>query len=190
MNRYEENYFEKFDLTVQKSALLVIDIQDKLSKAVYEKEVMEKNAAILVETASILDVPTIFTEQNPKGLGGTNKLILSKAKNPEVIGKMEFNGYTDELKEALEKTGRKHIIVCGMETHICVFQTVRALIQAGYDVSVTADAVSSRTLLNKQVGLGLIEKMGGIIVSAECVMFDLMKTFAHPDAKKLQMLIK
>lgn len=182
-------YLEKFDLTTENSLLLVIDIQDKMSVAMKDESIFKKNAAILVESATKLDIPVLFTEQYPKGLGPTSPELLSKANNPFIAEKSGFDALTDEIKSRLTPH-RYNIIICGIETHICVFQTARSLLKAGFNVIAATDAMSSRTSENKEIGLNMMISMGAVISSTETILFDWLKTSKHEKFKEIQALIK
>ncbi|HHW06177.1 MAG TPA: isochorismatase family protein [Clostridia bacterium] len=179
---------EKFTLNAAESLLLVIDIQDRLVAAMsHGAQVIEKTG-ILLQVAKKLNIPAIVTEQYPKGLGRTvAELPIQEAK---VFEKITFTGYTPEVAEALREANRKKIIVTGMETHVCVFQTVRDLLQHGYQVFVVEDAVCSRWKMNFKSGISLMAAMGAVITNTETVFFDLMKKAGTPEFKELSKLIK
>lgn len=170
--------------------LLVIDVQDKLSKAMFNEDLVKKNTKILVQAARILEIPTVFTEQYPKGLGNTNQEIFAEAKEPTVIEKVSFAAYDGELKEKLAELGKKHIIVAGIEAHICVMQTVLDLMMDGYEVTVVGDAAGSRSKENYKNGLEMMKDMKAVISNTEAVLFSLLKTSKHQNFKEVQALIK
>ncbi|NTW06133.1 MAG: isochorismatase family protein [Peptococcaceae bacterium] len=144
---------------------------------------------ILLETARTLTIPVLATEQYPRGLGTTIADILL---GPEIhpYEKLTFTGCTQEVIMALENIGRKKVIVAGMETHVCVFQTVRDLLSLGYQVFVVRDAVCSRSRENYLNGLALMKDMGAVITNSETVVFDLMKEAGTAEFKILSKLIK
>lgn len=179
---------DKFTLTAEDSLLLVIDIQERLVAAMkYGFQVIE-NTGVLLQVAKALAIPVIVTEQYPKGLGSTvPDLPIEGAK---VFDKITFTGYIPEVAEALKETGRKKVIVTGMETHVCVLQTVRDLLLDDFQVFVVEDAVCSRFKTNFRSGISLMAAMGAVITNTETVFFDLMKKAGTPEFKELSKLIK
>ena len=182
--RKKERLFLKRDNTV----ILVIDIQDKLSKAMFNEEQIKKNAKVLLELSNLYDIPVIFTEQNPNSLGTTNEELINIPKNKSVYPKMDFSGF-GEIQGELEKIGRKNIIVIGIETHICVYQTVRDLVLNGYNPTVLFDSCSSREKKNHKNALKLMDKMHTTIASIETVLFDIVSTAKDENFKSAQKLI-
>lgn len=168
--------------------ILVIDIQEKLLNAVFNKELVEKKSKTLVKAASLLELPIIVTEQYPQGLGES---IEGLKENAEIFTKTTFNALSDNcLLEKLAENERKQVLVLGIETHICVHQTVAALIEAGYDVTVVKDACGSRSEVEYQSGLACMKQNGAKIKTAEMVLFELLKGARHPQFKQIQGLIK
>lgn len=169
------------------SAILFIDIQEKLVQML-KKDKITKKAYILSEMANILGVEKIFTEQYPKGLGSTIDTI-SKKETDKVFEKTAFNALdTEGVYDALKE--KENIFVCGIETHICVYQTVKALIEKGFNVYVIKDACASRETDEFKAGINLMEKLGATITTTEIVLFELLKTSKHPQFKLVQALIK
>ena len=175
-------------LDQEKSLLLVIDIQEKLLNAVFNKESLEKKSKILAEACSILNIPILITEQYPQGLGET---IAAVKKNDNVFIKTAFNALEDEnLLNVLNASGKTQIIVMGIETHICVHQTVSALLNNGFDVIVASDACGSREKAEYDFALDYMSKCGAEIKTTEMILFEFLKTAKHPDFKAIQSLIK
>lgn len=181
---------EKYILNRDDCVLLVIDIQERLAKVMEDRDRVVKNTSILMETSKILNIPVIITEQYPKGLGPTLKEIMDIGDNVKVFEKNSFTAYIEEVKNELEALARKKIIISGMETHVCVLQTARDLILAGFDVHISSDGVSSRTPSNYENGLDLIKEMGGVINNTETIVFDLLKISGTPEFKSISKLIK
>ncbi len=170
------------------SLLLVIDVQEKLLNAVFNKEVLAKKAKTVVDVANILSLPIIVTEQYPKGLGETVNGIKNSAK---VFEKTAFNALSDSLLlNELKQSCRNQIIVFGIETHICVHQTVAALIDAGFDVTVVSDACGSRSEVEYKSALECMKQNGAKVKTTEMVLFELLKSAKHPNFKEIQSLIK
>jgi nicotinamidase-related amidase len=176
----------------KKALLLVVDVQEKLARAMPpETEArMEKNAGILIRAARRLGLPVIASEQYVKGLGPTVPAIRELLPAPP-IEKIAFScANAKEVASAVEGTGRRQVIAVGMESHVCVYQTVRDLASKGFDVFVPKDAIVSRTEENRQVGLDLCEKAGAVVTSTETVLFDLLGTAGTPEFKELSPLIR
>jgi hypothetical protein len=178
-------------LNQEDSILLIIDIQEKLLNAVFNQEIVGKNSEIISKSANILDLPIYITEQYPKGLGSTVGTIKEVVENGNYFEKISFNALFDiDLLSSLKKTGRRQVIVMGIETHICVHQTVDALIQNGFEVTVAADACGSRFENSHKAGLESIKDNGAKIKSTEMILFELLKSAKHPKFKEIQALIK
>jgi len=175
-----------------KALVLVIDVQEKLARAMPpEAEArMEKNAGILVKAARRLGLPVVASEQYVKGLGPTVPALRELLPSPP-IEKVEFScANSTSLASAIEKTNRRQVIAVGMESHVCVFQTVRDLLRKHFQVFVPRDAIVSRTEENRQVGLNLCERAGAVVTSTETVLFDLLGTAGTPEFKELSPLIR
>lgn len=180
----------KFDLNRENAILLVIDIQDRLVPVMKNKDQVIQNTKVLLEGARQMDIPVIVTEQYPKGLGNTVEDIKKDLGDAQVFSKNSFTAYIDEVKSALKDIGRKKIIIVGMETHICVYQTTRDLISDGYDVHIVRDAMASRTKENFLNGLDLMKNIGAVISNTETIVFDLLKKAGTPEFKIMSKLIK
>ncbi len=184
----------KYQLNKDDTVLLVIDLQERLMPAMYDKETLLKQAEVLLHVAKVYGLPVIITEQYPKGLGHTVDSLLSLIQSEElpvdVFHKTLFTAYTPEVNECLKGCGRKQVIVIGAETHVCVFQTVRDLLAEGYGVFVPHDAVDSRAKENKEIALALFREMGAVVTGTETVLFDLLHVSGTPEFKKLSALIK
>lgn len=180
----------KFNLDTKDAVLFIIDIQDRLVKVMkYGKQVIDKTN-ILISASEELKLPIIYTEQYPKGLGGTVPELQERLRTAKKFEKVNFSAYLEEVKKELENTGRKKIIITGMETHVCVFQTARDLIENGYDVFIVSDGVCSRTKEDYKNGLSLMRDMGAVITNTETVVFDLLKKAGTPEFKVISKLIK
>lgn len=182
----------KVNLIKENSILMVIDIQERLAPVIERRDTIVKNTNILLETAKELGLPVIITEQYPEGLGSTIDEVTKGSLEYEesTFSKISFSAYTEEVKKKLRSLNRHTIIIVGMETHICVFQTARDLIQAGYEVFIVSDAVGSRTRENYFNGLDLLKLVGSTITNTETVVFDLLKVAGTSEFKKLSQLIK
>lgn len=175
----------------ENTALLVIDVQEKLMPVIHEQALIFENVNKLIRGAEILDLEIIITEQYPKGLGNTCKEIQLPTENPIVIEKMCFSCMlNDEVNEQLKLTNVKDVIICGVEAHICVLKTALDALEAGYRVHVVSDAVSSRTPQNKQLAIDRMSQAGAFIVSVEMILFMLLDTAGTDEFKAISKLIK
>jgi len=183
-----------FTLYRDSTALLVIDLQERLASAMPPKvwAQVQKNTEILLQIAARLGIPVITSEQYPKGLGPTVEGVREQLPEGAVcFEKTDFCcGDRPELTGTLKRMGRRQIIVVGQETHICVFQTVRQLVEQGYFVHVVQDGCCSRTKQNWQAGLSLMSQLGATVTTTEVVAFDLVKSADHPDFKFVSKLVK
>lgn len=175
--------------------LLVVDVQERLAAAmavpVFERVV--KNTCMLLDAAAELGVPVVASEQYPKGLGPTVAPIADRLQNKgyPVIDKLAFDALDEpRVVEAIEKHRPASIVVTGMETHVCVYQTVRSAAARGFSTHVVADAVSSRTEENRALGLALCERAGAVVTPAETVVFDLLERAGTAEFKTVSRLVK
>lgn len=179
-------------MDAQRSVLLIIDVQEKLYPACLQPEQTIDACRFLVTCANRLEIPTVITEQYPKGLGHTAPEILALLPDNQAIEKTSFSsvaaeGFIDRLEDI---PGRDQVIVAGMETHVCVLQTVIELLDRGRDVYVVADAVTSRNQHDMIYGLERMRDAGSKIVTRESVMFEWLRKAGTPEFKELSALIK
>lgn len=179
-------------LNAEDSLVLIIDIQDRLLNAVFDKTLLENRANIIAKAAGILNIPVIVTEQYPKGLGYTiSSLKESLGENAKYFEKTAFSALdNNEIKEAIKMEGKKQIILFGIETHICVNQTAYALLEEGYEVHIIRDACGSRSELEYSAGLSRMKDNGAHIITAEIALFEWLKGARNPKFKEVQSLIK
>jgi len=183
---------EKFFLDRNRAALVIIDVQEKLCRAMDDKvlERLTANINILLETARELGIPVLATEQYVKGLGETLPSIREKLPAP-ALEKMTFSCCGDSaFLDRLAPLDRRQIIIVGMETHVCVLQTVLELLDAGYHVHLARDAVMSRHKENWFVGLEGAKAAGAVITSTEAAMFQLLRVAGTEEFKKLSKLVR
>jgi nicotinamidase-related amidase len=163
-------------LSSEESVLVVIDIQDKLYAAIEGKKDIEKQAVKVIKLARVFDIPIIATEQYPKGLGRTIPKVREALGEIRFHEKLHFSAFDmDTFCCALEETGKKDIILIGIEAHICILQTALDALENGFRLHVIADAVGSRDNWSRDLGLKKIEKAGGLISSAEIAAYELMR---------------
>lgn len=178
-------------LKVDETALVIIDVQGKLAKIMHQSGEMLRNLERLIKGAQLLDIPILWLEQYPKGLGSTAEEIKQHLTDNSPIDKMAFSACkSNTFQEELKKLERKSMLVAGIETHICVYQTVSELLNLGKEVEVVVDCVSSRTLANKEIGLDKMKSLGASVTSVEMVLFELMGTAEHSKFREISKLIK
>ncbi|MHC4843683.1 MAG: hydrolase [Planctomycetota bacterium] len=178
-------------LNIQDCCLVVVDLQGKLAQLMHEKDRLFENIQILVKGSKVLNVPILWTQQVPKALGQTIKQIAELLSGLEPINKAAFSCCGEEkFLDALEKLNRKQILLCGIETHICIYQTALELLQRDYYVEIVTDAVSSRTLQNKKVALQKMQSLSVGLTTTEMALFELARTAEHPQFKQIAKLVK
>lgn len=193
MNRYYignrdgvSHRYKDFD----NSLLFVIDLQEKLMPTVYKNEEIIENTLALLKIFNLFSIKSLATEQYPKGLGKTVDSILSEFKKENIFSKTTFNALTEEVRAYLEENEIKKVVVTGAESHICVFQTVRALIDYGIEVFVVEDGISSYSKEYKELGLMAMETLGAVRVNTEMLIYDIVTDSKNPDFKEITNLIK
>lgn len=178
-------------LEIEKSCLVVIDVQGKLSQLMHCRAELFKNIRILIKASKLLAVPVIWCQQCPKALGPTVPEIAELLAEVEPIDKTDFSCCgVEEFNKKLNSLNRSQILLCGIEAHVCVYQTAIDLLEAGKQVNIIADAVSSRTAANKQIAIEKMRDKGVEIGSVEMVLFELLRTAEHPHFKAIAGLIK
>lgn len=162
-------------LDTARSLLIVTDIQGNLARLMHERESLYKNAAILIDGIRALNVPILWVEQYPKGLGPTVPEIASHLEGLKPLSKSTFSSLRDSaIEHAFNETGRDQVLMCGIETHVCIHQTTMDLLSRGVEVHIVADAVSSRTEFNKRIGIDKAARAGAVITSVETALFELL----------------
>ena len=175
----------------QKTGLLVVDVQEKLMPVMVRKQRVIDNIIKLLQLSKIFALPVIFTEQYPKWLGPSIPEIKEHLINDEPIIKYHFNCCdVDGFNDRLDSCGFENLIVTGVESHICVFQTCVSILNRGYQVHVPQDAVDSRTDENWRVGLELMKKAGAFITSTETVFYQILKKAGTKEFKEMLKIIK
>jgi nicotinamidase-related amidase len=180
-------------LEVEQCALIVVDMQKKLLPPIWEKERLVRNVQLLIRLAGILKIPSIVTTQYAKGLGETVPDIADLLANAPSIDKLMFSCFgSDAFCSTLKRLPgqRTTVLLCGMETHICVMQTALGALREGYLVHVASDAVSSRTELNWRIGLDRMRAAGAILSSAEMMLYELLRSSGAPAFKELLPYLK
>jgi nicotinamidase-related amidase len=180
-------------LEADQCVLVVVDIQEKLLPPIFEKERLVRNSQLLIRLAGILNIPTLATTQYEKGLGKTVPEIASLLPASHAIDKLEFSCFgSDKFCAQLKHIpgNRNTLLLCGMESHICVTQTALGALRQGYLVHVASDAVSSRTEWNWRIGLERMRAAGAIISSTEMMMYELLRRSGSAAFKELLPYLK
>jgi len=170
---------------------LVIDIQERLFPVMHDKDELLRRVLILLEGLKILNIPVLVTEQYPKGLGATLDPLAAALDQPEAIEKLSFSccGAPNYIS-ALEKLGKPCVIICGIEAHVCVLQTLIDLVEKGYKPVVVADCISSRNPDDKAVALERMRSEGALISTSESLLFELTVEAGSPQFKSISSLVK
>lgn len=175
----------------RQTVCIIIDMQEKLLSVMVGKSELLHSVRMLIKGLQELDVPVLFTEQLPEKIGPTATAIKKLMQNTNAIPKSTFSAYRDQrFLSAMQKIDRKQVILAGIESHVCVYQTASDLLDQGYGVHVIEDGVSSRTCANKNLGIQRIQHAGGHITGVEMVLLELIKDAKHPQFKEMLNLIK
>jgi len=178
-------------LSTDNTVLALIDPQARLIEVMHEKESLQDSIIRLIRGMNVLKVPIVWTEQMPAKIGPTAPGIaeLLAPATPMTKSSLSCCG-EGGFKERLKALGRRNVVLAGMETHVCVYQTAVDLIAAGYRVEVPVDCVSSRSLQNKQIGIQRMIDTGAGISSLETVLFELLGTAEHPAFREVLKIVK
>ena len=180
-------------LESERCALVVIDIQEKLLTPIFERERLVRNSQLLIRAAGVMKIPALVSTQYAKGLGATTPEIASLLPGTEPVDKTLFSCFGSEMFCNLLKRlpgQRNTLLLCGMESHICVTQTALAALREGYLVHVASDAVSSRTEWNWKIGLERMRDAGAVISSTEMMVYELMRASSSTAFKELLPYLK
>ena len=178
-------------LRIENTVLLVVDVQGKLASLMYDKQTLFENIKKCIQGAKVLEIPILWVEQNPSGLGKTIPEIANLLEDRKPIAKMSFSSYKNKnFKDALKDLNRNQILIVGIETHVCVYQTAVDLVYAGFEVSVVADAVSSRKQEDKQIGIQRMKDEGIKLTSTEMTLFELQKVAEGSRFKQIIKIVK
>jgi nicotinamidase-related amidase len=178
-------------LANNQALLLVVDFQQKLLAAFKEPDEILHNCIKLIKFAKILKLPIIWTEQYPKGLGQTTDNVRAELSHLKPVEKLSFSCFGDaDFAGALSRHTAKQLIVCGIETHICVEQTVLDGIECGYQMHVIADACGSRKTQDHRAGLYKMDKAGAILTCAEMAMYEILARSDTAEFRETLKLVK
>jgi nicotinamidase-related amidase len=173
------------------AVLILIDVQGNLAQTMIDKEKTFSNSVKLIRGFRALNLPMMISEQIPEKLGPTIPQLAQELGEVKPIAKESFSCWAEPaFRDHLESLTRRHVVLTGIECHVCVYQTALDLMANGYTVHLVADAVSSRTTENREVGIQAIKSAGAQITSTEMVLFELLRTAADPKAKEIFKIVK
>ena len=179
----------QFRLKVEDTALLVVDLQEKLLPKIINAEDVARNATFMVKAAKTLGVPVLATEQYPKGLGATVeplRSLIEKVWEKQSFSAVREGGVLDFLKS----DARIKVVLVGIEAHICVMQTVLDLLNQGFHVFICVDAVSSRYAIDVKIALKRMQQAGAVLVTSETCVYELLETAANPVFKEISVMVQ
>ena len=175
----------------RKTAIVLIDIQGKLAEIMHESDQLFNNVETLIKGAKLLNIPIIWTEQLPDKLGSTNDRLKALLADNNPIIKSEFSCVKNSgFRTFIEQEEYNHFLICGIETHVCVYQTTKDLLDLGYNVELIADAVSSRTRLNKDIGIEKMVSLGAQLTNVEMLLFEEQEIAVGDTFRELIKIIK
>lgn len=178
-------------LKSEDTALVVIDVQEGLLPVMHKQEKLITKLTQLIRGANELEIPVILTEQYPKGLGVTVPELREVLQGYSPIEKVAFSCCNvDPFMEAIGQTGRKNILICGIEAHVCVYQTVMQFLESDYHIEVVADGISSREPQNKEIALNKMGDYGADVTSVEMVLFELLGKAGSERFKQISKIVK
>jgi len=178
-------------LSPDEAFLVVIDVQERFRSVQKDFERMLAGSIRLAQAFRLLELPILVTEQYPEGLGHTVRELEDVLGESHALPKTCFSSCgSEEFSRRLRELGRRQALVCGIETHVCVSQTVHDLLQSGFTVQVAADAVESRNPLDREVALRRMERSGAILTTSEAAAFELLGDAKSPKFKEVQALFK
>ncbi len=184
---------ELYHLNPADCALLVVDIQENLMKVISGREEVARNSALLIKAAKTLDIPVVATTQYAARIGDFVTEVKAELAGITPLDKLEFGCFNNQpfCEQIRSLTGEVNtLVVCGVETHICIYQTVLGARLAGYRVWVPADAVSSRTRKNYKTGLARLREIGAVVANSEMIIYDWLRQAGTPPFKALLPALK
>jgi len=171
--------------------LLCVDLQSVFLKAIADAETVQRRCAFAIQAAVGLGIETVFTEQVPQKLGGTTHQLLSLATNPTTLGKSTFSAFADDgIRDAVLARPPEHILLCGVETSVCVYQTALDALAAGLHVTLLRDCVGARRPDDARVCLDALVRAGAHVLPSETVFYALLRDTTHPFFKAYTQLVK
>lgn len=178
-------------LKIDSALLLVVDVQGKLARLMHESDSLIRQIGILIDGCRILEIPVVWAEQVPDKLGSTVPELAEKLTGLTPMVKSSFGCCDDSsIDQAIRESRRSQVIVCGIEAHVCVWQTAVSLLTQGYRVHLICDAISSRSPLNREIALERIAAAGGQLSSVEMALFELLSSAQHPKFRDVTKLLR
>ena len=178
-------------LTSDRTGLLIIDIQEKIIKVINDYETVIENTTKLIKGFKVLGLPVFYTEQYPKGLGPTVESIRTELHSNELYQKLTFSCYNaGNLFSELKRKGITQVVVCGIESHVCVQQTVLDLLANDFQVNLVADAVSSRKIKDYKISIARMRHYNAEITTTEAVLFELLNECGTDVFKQISKIVK
>lgn len=178
-------------LTTDQTILIIVDVQGNLAQAMHDKDVLFQNLKNIISGCRVLEIPILWAEQLPEKLGPTLPEIATLLSGLSPLAKASFSCFQDPgIKQALVGSGRKQVLLVGIEAHVCIYQTSLDLLAHNYTVEVVTDAVSSRTKENKKIGIKKMRDAGVGITSVEMALFELLGDADSPKFRDLIRIIK
>lgn len=191
MSKYKITKVQSYRIIREDAILVMVDFQERLMPAMKDAEALEKSVVKLVQGIRTLEVPVLVTQQYTKGLGATIPAIAKTLVEFSPIEKTDFSATGEiDFLEALNETGKTTVILCGIETHVCVAQTALHLLELGYDVFLVEDAVSSRDKNDKKCAIKRMVQAGARPVTVEAVLFELLVTAKAAEFKEISRIVK
>jgi nicotinamidase-related amidase len=179
------------NLTTANAILIVVDVQGKLARIVHDSAVMIARIATLIQGAEILGLPILVTEQYPKGIGGTIEELALLVEGYPRIEKDAFSCCGEEaFMRELRAAGRTQVLLCGIETHVCVYQTGRDLLAQGFGVHLVLDAVSSRLRENKELAAAKLQALGASLTGVEMALFEMLEFSGTDSFRAISRLVR
>lgn len=178
-------------LKKETTALIIIDMQERILPVIRNFETVVDNTIKLIKGFKFLNLPVYYTEQYPKGLGHTSQKILDELSGLKAVQKLSFScSGAVKLFDELKSKQLKQIVVCGIESHVCIQQTVLDLLANNFQVNLIADAVSSRKEMDYNIALDRMRINGAEITTAESVLFELLEVCGTPEFKEVSKIVK
>lgn len=176
---------------IDQALLLVVDVQGKLARLMHESEAMIRQQQILVSACRLLEVPIVWAEQLPAKLGPTVPELAARLDGLAPLAKASFGCCADpELSAAIARSHRRQVLLCGIEAHVCVWQTAAVLLRQEYAVHVICDAISARSASNRDIAFQRMAAAGACLSNVEMALFELMQTARHPRFREVTALLK
>lgn len=176
---------------LEDAQLVVVDVQGKLARLMHDSDAMIRAQQVMIKGCRILDVPVVWAEQLPEKLGATVDELQEVLDELSPCAKSSFGCMGDEtLRKRIQENGRGQILLCGIETHVCVWQTAASLLADGYRVHLIADATSSRNVFNRDIAIRRMARAGVHLSNVEMALFELMQNAEHPKFREITKLLK